>query len=341
MRVLVDINHPAHVHFFKHFIKEMQERGHDVIVTASRKDIAFYLLNKYNIDFIDLGSYGNTVTKKAMNVPIMALKMIKVVRKYKPDILIGIASSRIAHAAFLLGKKSYVFTDTEHAKEQIALFKPFATKIFTPDCFRDDLGKKQVRYPGYHELAYLHPNRYRPNPDVLKEIGLSESDVFFILRFVSWEASHDIGQRGLSIESKNKLINILKTYGKIIITSEQELPKDFEEYRMPICPTKIHDLLYYSDLYIGEGGTMASEAACLGTYSIYINSLPAMGYIQEEIDKYEMIFKSTEWKSIELKLRSILNNGSIKIKNKNIYMKLINDKIDLSEYIINYTINAK
>jgi hypothetical protein len=30
MKIVVDINHPAHVHFFKNFIWEMEERGHQV-----------------------------------------------------------------------------------------------------------------------------------------------------------------------------------------------------------------------------------------------------------------------------------------------------------------------
>ena len=39
--------------------------------------------------------------------------------------------------------------------------------------------------------------------------------------------------------------------------------------------------MYYTTLTIfGEGGTMASECAC-STPSIYINSLPLMGYLKE------------------------------------------------------------
>ncbi len=334
MKILVDINHPAHVHFFKNFIWEMQKKGHEVIVTASRKDIAFYLLEKYSIKFIDLGSYGNTVIQKALNVPVMAFKMIHVVRKYNPEILLGIASSRIAHAAFLLRKKSFVFTDTEHAKEQIALFKPFATSIFTPDCFRNDLGKKQVRYPGYHELAYLHPNRFTPNPEVLKEIGLNENDKFFIVRFVSWEASHDIGQKGLNLENKIKLIEMLKPHGKIIITSERELPEEFEEHRMRKCPTKMHDLLYYADMYFGESPTMATESAILGTKSFLINSWAYnIGNMIDISEKYELMkvyrYEKEFFEKFETDLEHINNNYKLKHK------KFLEDKIDVTDYFIN------
>lgn len=167
--VLIDINHPAHVHFFKNLYFELKNLGYNVIVTASLKEMNYELLQKFNIEYIDLGSYGKTPLVKMLNVPVMALKIAKVAFQYKPDILIGIASSRICHGTLFSKSKKYVFTDTEHASEQIALFKPFATKIFTPDHFTRDLEKKHIKYPGYHELAYLHPNRFKPNPDVLRE----------------------------------------------------------------------------------------------------------------------------------------------------------------------------
>lgn len=194
-------------------------------------------------------------------------------------------------------------------------------------------GPKQIRYPGYHELAYLHPNRFTPNPEVFKEVGLTENDKFFIVRFVSWEASHDIGHKGLSLEDKRKLINYVKPYGKIIISAEKELPAEFEEYRMSICPTKMHDLLYYTTLYMGEGGTMASEAACLGTYSILINPLIA-GTFENIKNKYQLMAQIYSIDEIISHLGSIDLN-EIKNQAKEKTNKLINDKIDLTEFLIN------
>ena len=34
MRVLIDILHPAHVHFFRNFHNEMEARGHELYITA-------------------------------------------------------------------------------------------------------------------------------------------------------------------------------------------------------------------------------------------------------------------------------------------------------------------
>lgn len=331
-KIIIDINHPGHVHFFKNLYFKLVEDGYDVQVTSTTKEISEVLLTNYNIPFVNLGTYRKGLFKKFIDFLVIGLKFTLFCFKFKPDYILSISSAR-PFGTLVSKAKFFVFTDTEHAKEQIALFKPFATKIYTPDCFLDDLGPKQVRYAGYHELAYLHPNRFTPNPEVLKEIGLTENDKFFVVRFVSWEASHDIGQKGLSIEDKRKLIEMLKPYGKIIISAERELPTEFEEYRMSICPTKMHDLLYYATMYLGEGGTMASEAACLGTYSIYTNSLPSMGYIKEEIEKYNLIFKSIDINEIIAHLNSI-SFDNVKSESKEKAKKIIEDKVDVTQYLV-------
>ena len=32
-----------------------------------------------------------------------------------------------------------------------------------------------IFYPGYHELAYLHPKYFTPDNEVLKELGLNQN----------------------------------------------------------------------------------------------------------------------------------------------------------------------
>lgn len=332
MKIIIDINHPAHVHFFKNLYFELVKGGHEVIVTSTTKEISEVLLNKYSIPFVNLGTYRKGLFNKFIDFLFIGLKFTVFCLKFKPDYILSISSAR-PFGTLVSKAKFFVFTDTEHAKEQIALFKPFATKIYTPDCFLDDLGPKQIRYSGYHELAYLHPNRFTPNPEVLKEIGLTENDKFFVIRFVSWEASHDIGHKGLSIEDKRKLINFLKPHGKIIISAEKELPAEFEECRMNICPTKMHDLLYYATMYLGEGGTMASEAACVGTYSILINPLKA-GTFENIKNKYQLMAQIYDIDEILSHLNSIDLN-EIKNQAKEKSKQLLNDKIDVTDFLIN------
>jgi predicted glycosyltransferase len=340
MKILIDINHPAHVHLFRNLIQELHLHHIHTVVTASRKDIAFELLKIYKIDFIDLGTYGSTPLQKALNVPVMAMKMLKVVQKQKPDVLLGLASSRITHAGFFTGIPSYVFTDTEHAKEQIMLFRPFATKIFTPDCFTADLGKKHVRYPSYHELAYLHPNRFTPNLDLLRPYGISENEKFFVVRFVSWNASHDIGQKGLTNDQKIHLVNLLSSIGKVIISSEGVLPENLQQYQMKIPLHLMHHLLYYAQAYIGEGGTMATEAAVLGTPSVFISTLTA-GTFQELQNKFSLLFCFDNYEKSKNTIEYLVTTPGIKNEWQQRRRTLLNSKIDASQYMLEECLHLK
>jgi hypothetical protein len=335
MRIIVDVNHPGHVHFFKNCIWELQKKGHEILITASEKDVTFNLLDNYGFEYVNLGSYGNSVFEKMLNIPLMDFKMYREVRKLNPDLVIGLSSIRGSHAARLAGKKSIIFDDTEHSKYEHLLYVPFADKILTPSCFTKDLGKKQVRYDGYHELAYLHPNYFSPNPHVLDEIGLTENDNFVIVRFVSWGAGHDVGHHG--IQNKIEFLQELEKYAHVLITSEADLGKDFEKYKMKISPEKLHDLLYYATLYIGEGATTASECAILGTHAIYVNTL-RLGYTDEEENKYDLVYNFSNSESMEKdsfnKAIGLLQNQNLREEGKLKRQELLKDKIDVTKFIL-------
>ena len=51
MKIVVDINHPSHIHYYRNFINGMTERGHKILITASEKDITYNLLNSYGYDY--------------------------------------------------------------------------------------------------------------------------------------------------------------------------------------------------------------------------------------------------------------------------------------------------
>ncbi len=334
MKIIVDINHPAHVHFFRHFISEIRASGAEVVITATSKDITFELLGRFGLKYIDMGSYGKNMIVKYINFIIVNFRMLFVLLRERPDIVVSISSAR-PFFPMMLGARLFVFTDTEHAVEQIRLFRPFAEKIITPDCFKGDLGPKQIRYPGYHELAYLHPARFTPNPAVLGELGMKEGDVFFIVRFVAWQATHDRGQHGFSSTEKLKLVELLNSRGRVIISSECSLPGELDRYRMSIDPVKMHDLLYYATIYVGEGGTMASEAAVIGTPSIFVNTL-TMGYTEEEEKKYGLLFHTDNYAEAERHIARLLEKDDVKQEWRRKREILLKDKCDPSSWMLDF-----
>lgn len=335
MRIVIDINHPAHVHYFKNFIGEMQNRGHEIKITASEKDITYQLLQEYGFDFIKIGNYGTSLFKKAINILLLDVAMYKSVKKFNPDIFIGFGSIRAAHVSFLMQKPCILLEDTEHSIEQILLYLPFIKKILTPGCFQRNLGSKHIKFNGYTELSYLHPNYFKPNPSVLDKMGIKKNEPYSLLRFVSWSASHDIGQHG--IKNKYDLVKNLEQFGRVFISSEKPLPPELQQYSLNLTPGKIHDVLYFAQLYMGEGGTMATEAALLGTPAIFVSSLAGtMGNFTELEKKYSLMYSYKNPKRALEKAIELLHQDNLKENWKIKREKLLNDKIDVTAFLIDF-----
>ena len=193
MNILIDIGHPAHVHYFRNFISEMQKKGHSFLITARDKEMTHDLLNKFKLPFVNRGKGGNGLVAKLLYMPRAVNLHLSISRKFKPDLFLSFASPYAAQAAYLLGKHHITITDTEHARIERLFYIPFSKVLITPSSFMGSLGTKQVRVPAFVEFLYLHRKRFIPNGEIRKDLGLNLEDKFLLLRFISWSASHDIG----------------------------------------------------------------------------------------------------------------------------------------------------
>lgn len=337
MRILIDINHPAHVHYFRNFYRIMVAKGHDILVVSRNKEIEHRLLQLYSIPFINRGKGKSGKVTKFLYLMYADLKLLSIARKFKPDLFLNFLHPYPSHVAKLSGKVSLVFSDTEHAKLHHQLTIPFATKVFTPACYRINLGKKHIRFNGYMELSYLHPNYFQPEPSVLTFLNVKESDKFVIIRFVSWEAAHDFGHTGMTLANKRKAVMELSRYAKVFISSEGKLPDDLEKFRIIIPFDKMHDALYYSSLLFGESATMASEAAVLGTPSVFIDN-DGRGYTDEEQNKYHLVNNFTESEEDQeralQKALEIIQDENGKQKYREMRKVLLADCIDTTRFMI-------
>jgi len=337
MRIVFDIGHPAHVHHFKNVIRELKKKDHTIMLLCRDKDVVFKLLSAYKLNYVVLGKNYKNLIKKAINQLMINLKTLKICMKFKPDLLIGRASPNLAFVSFIFSTPFISFSDTEHAKINFIFSFPFAKTIVTPSCFMKDLGKKNIRINSYFELAYLHPNYFKPDPNILNLLDVEKNEKYVIMRFVSWKASHDIGCKGLSPKIKIKIVKELSKYAKVFISSEGTLPKDLKPYQVKIPPEKMHDALYYATLLFGESATMASECAVLGTPAIFLDDA-GRGYTNEEESKYNLVFNFTASledqklsieKAIELLQIQIIKQAFQKRREK-----ILSEKIDVTAFMV-------
>ncbi len=287
-RLIFGIQHPADVHFFRNAIRVLSWRGWEPYVFVRAKDIAADLLTVYNIPHTVLAHRQGSISNLATAQLKYEYRMLRAGREIRPAVMVAQVGVAVSHVAPLVGARSLVFLDTEHAFLQNQLVIPFADKICTSTAYEGDIGRKQVRYPYYHELAYLHPDWFEPDPSVLDLLDLEENDPIAVIRLVAWDAAHDVGQQG--IDDPYGLVEGLNSLGfQVVISAEGPLPPALESYRATIPIDRMHDLLSCADLYIGESSTMASESSILGTPAIFVGSLD-LGYINELEQTYGLAY---------------------------------------------------
>ena len=295
MKVIVTLQHPAHFHFYRNVVSELERRGHDTWIFYRDEELIETLLDRYAMEGTCLAP-GNSGTLDAMrNQAVYELGLLRRARRIQPDVMTAIGGIAVAHVASLVGARSVVFDDSGEYAPLNRIGRRFADLVCTPVSEDCEYGTTQQEYPGYHELAYLHPDRFEPDPEALADLGVDVEEPYFVVRFVGWNAQHDIGHAGFDQAARRRLVDELSDLGSVYVTTEEQLPAELREYRLPVPPEMIHDLLYYADLYVGDSQTMATEAALLGTPAVRCNSFVEsgdMGNFRELQAEYGLVFST-------------------------------------------------
>ena len=335
MNILFDIGHPAHVHLLRNTYFELIAKGHKVYVTVKEIPSAIKLLDIYGIPYIKMGRKHDSLTMKAIDQIVYNVKLWWIAVSKKIDI--GVHGITVAHISKLSRMQSILPDDDDDEVEPLfaKYAHPFADVILSP-VGTHRKSNKTIYVPAYHELAYLHPNRFTPDESVLSECGLQKGERYFILRFNAFKAHHDVGVVGLTIENKRRLIELLSHYGKVFITTERNIDDEFKQYQLLLSPEKAHSLIYYATMLVGDSQTMTSEAAVLGTPAIRCNTFVGrIHYLNEEEVKYGLTYgiRPENAEDMFTLIEQLLSNPNLKDEWQARRKRMLADKIDYAKFL--------
>ena len=216
---------------------------------------------------------------------------------------------------------------------------PYAKDILTPIvCDNGKWNEKSIKYASYHELAYLHPNNFTPDKQIVEKYFPTDKP-YFIIRFAKLNAHHDTGIKGISVDIASRLIDFLKPFGQIYITSERPLESQLEPYRIKIDPIDMHHVMAFSTLYIGDSQTMAAEAAVLGVPFVRYNDFVGrIGYLNALENVYHLGFgiKASEEGSADKMYKTVeelLSMPDLKAEWQRRRQKMLSEKIDYAQFL--------
>ena len=339
MKVMFSVDHPAWAHQFHSIVERLRARGDEVLVLAIDKDGAAELLRSYNIPYVlcAKGTGKNIIEKGWLFFRLCGNHTMHALR-FRPDILIGRASPMMAVAAWVCRKPHLLYEDTEVSKFSLNICKRFSSKIITPRTFLTDLGPKQERVDTYKELFYLHPDVFTPDREVLKQVGFNPDEPYVLVRFVAWNASHDVGKHGLSDAEQLSLVRRLEAAGvRVWVSSEKPLSPEMEAYRLRTPYAMAHHVLAFARLVYSEGATMASEAAILGVHAMYVNVIQS-GSTREQSERFHLLYNYNDgddhYERALTKALELLSDPNLEQAGQEKRKKLLAEKVDINDYFI-------
>ena len=290
MRILVDLNHPAHVHLFRHPIEAWRRRGDQCLVVARDKDVALRLLDAFGIPFEKTRAGRGGILGAAVELVRREAHLVGLARRFRPDIITG-TSAHAARVARLVGARSVFLTEDDTAAVPLSRWVclPFATAIVTPSCLAyENHGPHHLTYPSYQELFYLHPNRFTPDPAVAR--ALAGGEPYGLVRLSALRAYHDVGKRGLDAELLTQVLQRAAGRVRVFVNSEGPMPPQWEPYRLTVPPEQAHHVLAGARFFLGDSQTMTAEAAVLGVPAFrYSDFVGRLSYL-EELQRYGLAF---------------------------------------------------
>ena len=349
MKILFYLNHPAHYHLFKNTINDLIYRDYPIKVAIVTKDVLERLVENEDWEYVNLFPEGRrirnmpNIVSAIVNLLKAEFRLFALVKKEKPSILVG-TEGTLAHTGYLQGIPSILFNeDDTRATPENYLFYPFATKIVVPEvCDVGKWEKKKISYPGYHELAYLHPRYFHPREDFVKTFN-PKMEKYFIVRLAELTASHDSQKKGIDDSLLRCLITMLAEHGRVFITSERRLKPEFEQYRMHINPFFMTHALNFAEMYIGDSQTMTAEAAVLGTPSIRFNDFVGkLGYLEELEKEYGLTIgiKTGEKERLFNTVKDLAETPLLKKLWAEKRDRMLREKIDVCEVITNTIVTS-
>ena len=335
MKILIETHHPSDIHFWKYVVQKLKKRGYTVLLISRDRDVMCKLLEVYDwIPYKIISAMRSNNRIPLLELFVRQVKVAWEIFHFKPDIVLSLFGS-YAQSARLFGKPNLIFTDSEFQHFNHRIAHPFADAVYTPKSFWKDLGPKHRKYAGNHELAFIRPPYFSPRESVCEQLGC-EKYQYLIVRLSAWNTLHDIGQSGVGELAYDFVQHWKERYKIFIVPEEGKCDPRLTEFVFKLPPDWFHDALYYARLVLTEGASTASEAACMGTPTVYINSTEHRGYLDELEEEYGLVHSFAEPEPGLKKADELLSNDleTLQRSREAKTAKLYDETIDVPEFVV-------
>ena len=312
VKIWIDLDNTPHVPFFIPIIRELERRGHEVVLTARDAFQVCDLAEEKGLRFRKVGRhYGKNPAMKIAGLVWRSCQLLPFYLRQRPGLSLSHGARSQNLLSNLLRVPTVLVADYEHAQTV-----PFTHPRWTivPEALSPEGLPSSVSHVRYYRgiKEDVYAPEFRPNFTLLEEMGLREDEMIVTVRPPANEAHYYNPESDVLFHEFMARICQSPGVRAVLLPrnahQEQSLrtrfPGWFEGARTVIPTRAINglDLLWISDFVVSGGGTMNREAAALGipVYSIFRGKTGAVDRMLEEQGRLSMIRDKDEvWSKIQ------------------------------------------
>ena len=281
MRIWVDVTNTAHVVVLRPLVELLEQRGHEVEITARPLSHTTELLDDWGHAYRVVGRYGGAgKAGKAAAAASRLPRLLAWARGRGFGCALAHGSTDLSAACRLLRIPNATMFDYEWATLQHHWNCRHATRVLVPDAIPPERlapygarPPKLVPYPGLKEEYYLAD--FDPDPSLLDELGVDRDRLLAVVRTAPSYALYLGGSESALLP---RVLRRLADAGAqtVVLARTDEQREAVRALGLDgvVVPGRAVDgrtLVALADLLVSAGGTMNREAAVLGTpvYSVF------------------------------------------------------------------------
>jgi len=291
LKIWIDVLTPKQAKLFAHMIKRGLYR-YRVFVTARDYEYTVAVLRRYGVEPIVVGGYGHDLRSKLVKEVERMKQLLEVVGDF--DILIAFPNPAASRIAFGLRRPYIALTDSPHSVAPSRLSLPLADAVVFPSCIpRGEIsrfvypGTLLEAYRGVDEVEWIKD--FHPSMEVIKELDL-EPWRYIVARPPEYRASYYEHASSVVAEFEQIVKACLEREIAVVYMpryGDDSLLRKFRGCKGFIVPDPAvgiegSNVLYYAVAAVTGGGTIAREAALLGTLGISL--FPHEMYVDKFIE---------------------------------------------------------
>ncbi|MGQ4832642.1 MAG: DUF354 domain-containing protein [Candidatus Asgardarchaeia archaeon] len=344
--VWIDLLTPKQVLFFKKVSEKLNAHGIKTLFTARKYREVTELIKLKQIHADIIGQHGGSdLKRKLVESARRIIALTEWVSENTPQLALSFSSPEASRVAFGLKIPHISANDSPHsipvAKLSLPLSDLLITSSFIPvkKWIKFGIRRKQiVTYKAIDQAAWIKD--FTPDNTILSRLGLENDTPIITVREAETWAAYYPKNGTIAMKVAKKILKELKNIQLVIIPRYREQIDVFKK-KLPsknvLVLDKIIDttsLIYFSDVFIGSGGTMNGEAALLGVPNV--STFPKITLdINKYLIKQGLLIKTRNVRKIINFIKKVLSDENFRNEYKNRSQQILNWMEDPAEIIAN------